>query len=125
MKVTLPIMQCDPNCGECCGPAFCTESEFGQVRKLVEERGIVPREQGLTCPFYQEGTCQVYEARPKICKLFGHTKSLVCCKGYNTNISAQQERIYMQGYPTPTRCLHEFNGADWQEKLFVAHKELP
>lgn len=41
----LPVMQCDPNCGECCGPATCTEGEFQAVANFAAERGLTPIKQ--------------------------------------------------------------------------------
>lgn len=110
MSHKLPIMQCDPGCGECCGPALCTEQEYQQVVGYARNRGIEPLRQGMTCPFYQGGTCSVYEARPFVCRLFGHSEKLTCCRGYNVNIPARREQQLRRDYekrgPT-TRFLHE------------------
>lgn len=89
---TLPVMQCDPNCGECCGPAMCRESEFAKIVDFIQASGITPQRQGLTCPLYQNGTCQVYEVRPMICRAFGHLEQMKCSRGYNVNAPSRQTR---------------------------------
>lgn len=104
----LPVMQCDPNCGECCGVVLCKESEFAAIGSFIEAEAIEPKAQGLTCPFFQGGTCAVYEVRPMVCRLFGHCERLTCPHGYNANIGSARERHIAEKYGTPTRCLHEF-----------------
>lgn len=107
-------MQCDPNCGACCGPVFCSPGEFGRVKVFIERNNITPVAQGITCPFYQGGTCAIYDARPFVCRMFGHCEGMVCCKGYNVNISQDHEdkltREYRRrgGMTLQARCLHEF-----------------
>lgn len=104
------MMKCDTGCGECCGPVLCNENEYQAVIGYARNRGIVPIRQGVTCPFYQNGGCSVYEVRPHVCRLFGHTPRLNCCKGYNTNVPegrlARIERDYLKR-GTPGRMLHE------------------
>jgi Fe-S-cluster containining protein len=110
MLDNLPVIQCDKNCGECCGPVLCQEWEFKQVKNYVEKNNIKPVEQGEICPFYQDGKCKVYPVRPHSCRLFGHCEGLTCCKGYNVNIPKDQEDRIMSLYldqGTPTRYLHE------------------
>ena len=107
---TLPIMQCDPNCGECCGPVFCNRDELDRVKQYAKQHGVEPLRQGITCPFYQGGTCAVHPARPFICKLFGHSPNLVCSRGYNRNVTADYETELMQQYERKGRSnfmLHE------------------
>ncbi len=116
----LPTMQCDDNCGECCGPVLCTDKEYEAVKRAAKRNGVKPVKQGLTCPYYQQGRCQVYEARPRICRLFGHCTGLVCCKGYNTNVPASVERAFMSDY-RPTRYLHEALGSQGIVELLSTH----
>lgn len=107
----LPVMQCDPECSDCCGPAFCQTHEFNRITQYAEQHGVEPVRQGLTCPFWQGGECRVYPVRPFVCRLFGHSSRLVCSKGYNTNITPEyEERLhaeYRQRGGEPTHCLHE------------------
>lgn len=108
----LPAMRCDRGCGECCGPVMCTAEEYQAITAAIERRGIVPIRQGTTCPLWIGGECAVYEARPLICRLFGHAQGMTCSRGYNVNISASADRRIMQAYSRSMggrpRMLHEF-----------------
>lgn len=119
-RIPLPSMRCDTGCGECCGPVLCRPEEYDAVLAHAAARGIEPERQGTTCPWYQHGECQVYDARPFICQLFGHSKRLVCCKEYNTNISTVLERRLTDRHKPSLetgRWLHEILGGDWQEEV--------
>lgn len=112
---SLPVMQCDEDCGECCGPVFCSPGEFGRIKQFVERNGVTPIAQGfLTCPFYQGGQCAIYEARPFTCRMFGHCSKMVCPRGYNANVTREREdeliREYMRrgGRMDQGKLLHEF-----------------
>jgi Fe-S-cluster containining protein len=112
-------MRCDTGCGECCGVVPTTKAEFSRIRAYIGQKGIVPLDQGVTCPFYQEGSCKVYKVRPIICQLYGHMKEprMTCPRGYNTNIPLHVgERILAQN-GEPTHLLHEFLPGFDQEKL--------
>lgn len=112
----LPTMECKPNCGGCCGIVLCKEHEFQAVNKHAADKGIEPIKQGATCPWYQQGACQVYDARPFVCRLFGHVESLVCPHGFNQNILPSLEKRLKKQYGTPTRFLHEIL-PDWKNIL--------
>lgn len=107
MFMKLPVMQCDEGCGKCCGIIPVTHEEFGAVRRFIRKNLIVPIDQGATCPFYQGGKCAVYDVRPVVCRMFGHSPKLVCPYGYNTNISREAEERINRRYGKPTRVLHE------------------
>lgn len=77
----LPAMQCDDGCGQCCGPVPASTAELAAIRAFITEHGVVPKEQGITCPFY-DGKCGIYPVRPTLCRAFGHTKELKCAHGY-------------------------------------------
>lgn len=83
----LPPMRCDAGCGECCGVAPCSTSEYDRVATYAKLHGITPQRQGSTCPYYIDGTCSVYDARPAVCRLFGHVEDLECPRGYNVNVT--------------------------------------
>lgn len=91
----MPPMRCDEGCGECCGVAPATQSEFDSLREYAQRKGIVARRQGTRCPFYQEGQCAVYEARPGSCRMFGHVPDMECPRGYNVNIRPKAEQFVM------------------------------
>jgi Fe-S-cluster containining protein len=67
-------------CGHCCGAILpVTQQEVERIKKYIAKNNIklVPtlrifatRTQDLTCPFYEQNKCLVYEVRPKICKEF-------------------------------------------------------
>ncbi len=105
--LTLPAMQCDTNCGLCCGVVACTQGEYEAVQNYASEHGLSPVAQGLTCPWYQSGQCAVHDARPAVCRLFGHTERLECPKGYNVNVSGVLLRKYNERIKAATRVLHE------------------
>lgn len=103
----IPPMRCDSGCGDCCGPAPATEQEYRKVLHVAKANGVVPRMQGETCPFFQEGACRVYDARPLSCRLFGHVERMSCSRGYNVNVPEYfaQRMIVKNGLPK--RILHE------------------
>ncbi len=103
----LPVMQCDPGCGECCGPVICTQGEFEAVVNYAADHGIAPLDQGLTCPWYQQGKCAVHDVRPALCHLFGHVDNMECCKGYNVNIQGTLLRKWNDKMKGASRLLHE------------------
>jgi Fe-S-cluster containining protein len=103
----LPTMRCDQGCGDCCGIAPATEAEYRKVMWVAKQKGIVPLRQGHTCPFYQHDTCQVYDARPLACRLFGHVVGMECSRGYNTNIDPQDANRLIRANGMPNRVLHE------------------
>jgi Fe-S-cluster containining protein len=103
----LPPMKCDRGCGGCCGIAPATEAEYQKVISVARAKKLVPLHQGITCPFYQDGACQVYDARPFICRLFGHSEKLECDRGYNTNVPEKDVHRMTMAHGKPTRVLHE------------------
>lgn len=123
----MPAMQCDKGCGACCTLVMCHEDEFQNIVEFIQARGIVPRKQGITCPLYQDGTCTVYEHRPWICQMMGHTKELECSRGYNRNIPTTVERKLAKKYMNvpPTRILHELLGEGWQSLLLQEVRKNP
>lgn len=127
--IDLPVMQCDPNCGKCCGPVLCTNDEYNAVAKHVRDHKITPLRNGPDrCPFYQQGQCAVYEARPFPCRLFGHVPSMTCCNGHNVNISKKQERRAMARYAERRGCesrsLHEFAYGPDAFRMLADHLEI-
>lgn len=109
LPIAIPPMKCDVGCGECCGVVPATNAEFSRIKNYVTQMGIVPLDQGVTCPFYQEGQCKVYKVRPLICQLFGHMKEprMTCPRGYNTNIPLQVGTRLIAQNGEGTHLLHE------------------
>lgn len=106
-RISLPVMQCDEGCGACCGIAPCHDHEFRAVEEYAREHGLVPLDQGVTCPWYQGGKCQVYPVRPWVCRYFGHIPGLKCERGYNVNVPEALQKRLDRRYGMPTRMLHE------------------
>ena len=103
----LPVMQCDTNCGACCGVVPCTEGEYTAVAEYAASHGLEPVRQGMTCPWYQGGSCAVHEVRPAICRLFGHVEDMECPRGYNNNIPGPLRRKWDSRTKNSERFLHE------------------
>ena len=103
----LPPMKCETACGECCGIAPATEAEYRRVLAVARSKKLTIKNQGATCPFYQEGTCQVYDARPFACRLFGHVERMTCPRGHNVNVPDDAARRMVMKNGFPTRVLHE------------------
>lgn len=93
---TFPAMRCDHGCGECCGVVVATKVEADAVKAYAAQNGIEPKRQGVTCPWFQEGKCAVYPARPFVCQAFGHVEAMKCPRGYNTNITPAREKELMR-----------------------------
>ena len=82
-----------------------TEAELSAVKRHMTRYRVQAVDRGRwTCPFY-DGRCTVYEARPVLCRLFGHTAGLLCSRGHNTNAlpdATVRQALYRQGPATTT-----------------------
>ena len=119
MTLKLPTMKCDSECGECCGVVPATEAEYRRVETFVRDQKIEVRDQGITCPFYQEGKCVIYPVRPLACHLFGHSKKMECPHGHNVNIPERKVRRAIERKGDPHRVLHEMLGPNWKERIVI------
>ena len=106
-RVSLPVMQCDEGCPDCCGVVPCKENEYRDVVEYAKANGIEPISQGASCPFFQCGRCTVYPVRPWVCRFYGHSPRMECPRGYNVNVKPEVERRFDRQYGKPTRILHE------------------
>jgi Fe-S-cluster containining protein len=115
-----PSMQCDNGCGECCGLVPATEEEFSRIKTFIKIKKIVPKDNGITCPFF-ENTCKVYPVRPLICRVFGHDDDprATCPRGYNVNLPKGAVRKMLRRSGEAKRWLHEFLPDFDGEKLMV------
>ncbi len=124
-RISLPVMQCDFGCSDCCGIVQCHGWEYQRIEAYAKNHGIVPAEQGVTCPWYQGGKCSVYEVRPFVCRLFGHVNGdrMTCSRGYKAIIPQSVELKFVQHYAADkaggTRYLHEILGDGWNEPLMA------
>lgn len=113
-------MQCDDDCGDCCGPAPCSEEEFVRIGAYAEKHNIEPKRQGGKCPWYQGGKCTVHEVRPAICRAFGHFRNLVCSRGYNVNLPSGSLKRRWQSKLKGERLLHEIfdDGLEYLKRYY-------
>lgn len=86
----LPKIQCKGLCWDSCGPIRMSPWEH---RQTAEAGVVIPpgrfirdaegRPHGTVCPALNEVTlrCEVYEARPMICRIWGLTEGLRCPHG--------------------------------------------
>ncbi len=103
----LPPIPCDPGCGECCGVVPVSPTEWLAVAVYARQHGVTPRDQGLTCPFFQDGGCAVHPVRPTLCRAFGHVAGMTCPKGHQRNVPELPVLGAILSEPR-TRLLHSF-----------------
>jgi Fe-S-cluster containining protein len=121
----LPAMRCDDGCGQCCAEVFpVSEAELERVVLYANEHGLEPRREAGVCLWYQEGRCAVYEARPMVCRVFGHLGPPFqqCPRGYNTNVEGdelREVRRVMAEKGAPVRYMQEVLEDDESWKDFV------
>jgi Fe-S-cluster containining protein len=120
-------MQCDEGCRECCSECVpVSDAEMARVLFYANEHDLVPSEDPAMCPWYQGGRCSVYEARPIVCRIFGHTDdaAMQCDRGYNANVTPERKKELlraMQDKGAPVRFLHEIQKTtDWQARVAVS-----
>jgi len=115
----LPPMRCDDGCGDCCGVVPVTETEYRAVERYAKAHGITPLDQNDTCPFFQNGTCAVYDVRPTLCRLFGHTPGMTCPHGYNVNVPDRDVDRIMRSSGLSTLSLRDAGtgGANHTKRL--------
>lgn len=82
--MTLPCAKCP---GLCCGPVPLSTRRLRAIEALVETfepseraRLAAQRRGMLTCGLYdvEKNQCSVYDQRPQVCRMFGHTATLEC-----------------------------------------------
>jgi Fe-S-cluster containining protein len=94
----VPHMACDKGCTDCCGVVAVSQGEYEALLAHAFKKNIKPVRQGTTCPWFQDGGCSVYEARPFVCRFFGHTDLMTCPHGYNENVDPHTERLMEARY---------------------------
>jgi len=96
----LPELDCK-RCGGCCGPVPCSKSEFIIIKGYVEKNNILPvrHRDPISCSaFSKDNGCLIYEVRPVLCRLMGHSAKMPCRFGCNVDIPKEQEDAIMAGY---------------------------
>ena len=76
---SIPNLDCQRKCQECCGPILCSGVEF----RRMKDASLVPlgKMKGMDCPALIGGSCAVYSVRPIICRLWGVVKEMACPHG--------------------------------------------
>lgn len=73
----LPEIACKGLCQEACGPIGMTEREYERMRRKGGHRTTTTAD--LTCPYLNaEGRCDVYAARPMVCRAWGGVEGMEC-----------------------------------------------
>jgi Fe-S-cluster containining protein len=92
---SLPCKGCR---GLCCGPVPVTEKELKDIKKKVKSMPqkyrmtleSQPRFAG-TCIFFDQDNdkCGIHNARPAVCRAFGHFSNLVCFRQPEAAVSGE------------------------------------
>lgn len=123
----MPAMRCDEGCTECCSEMFgVSEAEMVRVVVFANRYGVAPQDDPNMCPWYQRGRCAVHEARPIVCRVFGHVDDpqMACPRGYNANVDSQDRaRTHLamsEASKGPaTRFLAEVQSTDqWKDRVY-------
>jgi len=79
-------------CGECCGPIFWSYAEDVVIREYLKEHNIPYRKvTSLDCPYLlPDKKCEIYPARPAICRLQGVTEGMACPNNTNQKLKKTQ-----------------------------------
>jgi Fe-S-cluster containining protein len=83
LYAALPSLECRGKCAESCTPIDMSDAERARIADTHGIR-IPPRDEaaGRSCPALTFlGTCQVYEVRPMICRLWGVADAMRCSHG--------------------------------------------
>lgn len=101
-------------CGQCCGPINWSLIEDILIKGYMKEHDIkyikwdVEQyiKNGLLCPYFKNNKCIIYDVRPLICRLQGHTEKLPCPNNKNPKyISNQLRDKIARMYAKLTVCL--------------------
>jgi hypothetical protein len=99
----IPEMKCN-GCGECCGPIKWFACEDVVIKEFMRKNNIEYIKWGVKdyaknnfkCPYLtNKKKCKIYEVRPIICRLQGHTKKLPCIKKIPFDISKEKANDLM------------------------------
>jgi hypothetical protein len=73
----IPRFECVEGCTDCCG----TVPWSGWELKQAGLDAPPPARADKTCAFAEGGSCQIYQNRPLMCRLFGTVEDLRCPHG--------------------------------------------
>jgi Fe-S-cluster containining protein len=87
---------CIEGCSLCCSPINWTPVEEEFISKYMIEHDIEKvtwgtkelAENNWKCPYLnKESKCKIYDVRPLVCRMMGHTENLICPKHEQSNLS--------------------------------------
>jgi Fe-S-cluster containining protein len=94
----IPAVECKGLCQESCGPIAMSRDEDRRLRQLgvalppmADAVAAIERGEDYWCPALRDGRCNVYEARPTICRLWGATASMPCPHGCTPGDALSQQ----------------------------------
>ena len=108
MTTLIPAHDC-MNCGDRCGLIPANKKEIKKIKRYIVKNKVVPNASGYTCPFRDEKLqrCNIYPARPILCKLMGVVKGMKCKHGNSHEIDGSK-------FLEKETCDHEvMNFMDW------------
>jgi Fe-S-cluster containining protein len=92
------------NCGECCGIIPASLEEVRRIKEYLSSKPDIRRKalarlsaDRSTCPFRGQCRCDIYPARPLLCRLFGVTSGMQCIYGNSAEIDGQ---VFLAGRDT-------------------------
>ncbi|GLK69209.1 hypothetical protein GCM10008179_28470 [Hansschlegelia plantiphila] len=77
----IPTFTCVEGCTECCGPVVAGPVERERAPLLHESVAAAVAGGCASCPYGAAGSCEVYDDRPFICRLYGTVEDLRCPHG--------------------------------------------
>lgn len=101
-----PPFPCKDGCDSCCGPVPFSLSEWARTGLPLSEAAPFEGLPGavvsikrvkkgdtlqVVCRFNTGGGCEIYDARPLICRMYGHTPTLECREGLESEARLDQE----------------------------------
>lgn len=114
----IPKIECKKLCADYCGPVLMTAGERDAMTKSL---GVIPPLKEMTCGALCaiSGTCNAYEARPMICRLWGTVARLRCPHGCKPEryLSHREEVRLMKAYLALKPVLPEEFGVGLTKQL--------
>lgn len=74
IRKLIPKMECIEGCHECCGPVVFTKTEWDKVR--IKRQAV-----SIHCPYITDNSCEIYDNRAILCRLFGVVERMPCPYG--------------------------------------------
>jgi len=115
----IPNSTCPKGCGKCCGILYPSMAELRNIKEYCERKRIEFKSfnytTGVDCPYLAaDKSCQIYEARPFLCRILGVSVDLQPCPQkckpeaiLNHNKSSKlYSEIYLHGKEKARRNRH-------------------